>query len=107
LHQEDPKAAVELLNAYLESYNPSLLSDSQRPWLDVASRLKQDWQQDLETAKHGNSIESLENYIQKIQSKLPLTEQQTHLTALRKLYKNLPWAQPLIEQLDRELNSTP
>ena len=107
LHQEDPKAAVELLNAYLESYKPSLLSDSQRPWLDVASRLKQDWQQDLETAKHGNSIESLENYIQKIQSELPLAEQQTHLTALRKLYKNLPWAQPLIEQLDRELNSTP
>jgi uncharacterized membrane protein YccC len=96
-----------LLNAYLESYKPSLLSDSQRPWLDVASRLKQDWQQDLETAKHGNSIESLENYIQKIQSELPLAEQQTHLTALRKLYKNLPWAQPLIEQLDRELNSTP
>ena len=107
LHQEDPKAALELVNAYLESYKPSLLSDSQRPWLDVASRLKQDWQQDLETAKHGNSMESLEKYIQKLQSELPPAEQQTHLNALRKLYKNLPWAQPLIEQLDREQNSTP
>jgi hypothetical protein len=107
LHQEDPKAALELINAYLESYKPSLLSDSQRPWLDVASRLKQDWQQDLETAKHGNSMESLEKYIQKLQSELPPAEQQTHLNALRKLYKNLPWAQPLIEQLDREQNSTP
>jgi serine/threonine-protein kinase len=107
LHQEDSKAALELLNAYLDSYKPSLLSDSQRPWLDVASRLKRDWQLDLETAKHGNSIESLEKYIQKLQTELSPKEQQTHLMALRKLYKNLPWAQPLIEQLDRELNPTP
>lgn len=104
VHQDDRERSLELLDALLAAYNPSLLSESQLEWLNFAVRLKRDWQEEYESEKYSKSRETLESYVQKMRRELTDESFDDHFVALKELYRDVPWALPTLERLEQELN---
>ncbi len=104
VHQDDRERSLELLDALLAAYDPSLLSASQLEWLEFAVRLKRDWQEEYESEKYSNSRETLESYVKKMRRELTVESFDDHFAALKELYRDVPWALPMLEKFEQELN---
>lgn len=105
VHQDDRERSLELLDAFLAAYDSSLLSESQLRWLNFAVRLKREWQEEYESEKYSKSRESLESYVKRMRRELPAEAFDDHFAALKELYREVPWASPLLERLEQELGS--
>jgi serine/threonine protein kinase len=104
VHQDDRERSLELLDALLAAYDPALLSESQLGWLEFASRLKREWQEEVASEKYSKSRETLESYVQKMRRELTAESFEDHFAALKELYRDVPWALPILERLEQEFD---